>query len=30
MIEKGYQPRMSFDWRDPVPPWKLTLNEKEA
>jgi hypothetical protein len=30
MIEKGYQPRMSFDWRDPVPPRKLTLNEKEA
>ncbi|EEA26621.1 retrovirus polyprotein, putative [Talaromyces marneffei ATCC 18224] len=30
MVEKGYQPRMSFDWTAPVPPRKLTLNEKEA
>ncbi|KAE8555297.1 hypothetical protein EYB25_003845 [Talaromyces marneffei] len=30
MAEKGYQPRMSFDWTAPVPPRKLTLNEKEA
>jgi hypothetical protein len=30
MIEKGYQPRMSFDWKEPAPPKGLTLNEKEA
>jgi hypothetical protein len=30
MIERGYQPRMSFDWREPVPPRRLTVNEKEA
>ncbi|KAI7969146.1 hypothetical protein EIK77_006051 [Talaromyces pinophilus] len=30
MIEKGYQPQISFDWTDPVPPRRLTLNKKEA
>ena len=30
MIEKGYQPRMSFDWMPPAPPRRLTLNEKDA
>lgn len=30
MIKKGYQPRISFNWRDPVPPQRLTLNEQEA
>jgi len=29
-IEKGYAPRMSFDWAPPTPPRSYTLNEKEA
>lgn len=30
MIKKGYQPRMSFDWKNPMPPRRLTVNEKDA
>ncbi|EED22559.1 gag/polymerase/env polyprotein, putative [Talaromyces stipitatus ATCC 10500] len=30
IIEKGFQPRMSFDWRKPDPPRKFTANEKNA
>ncbi|EED13508.1 gag/polymerase/env polyprotein, putative [Talaromyces stipitatus ATCC 10500] len=30
MIEKGFQPRMSFDWRKPDLPRKFTANEKNA
>ena len=30
MIEKGYQPRVSFDWSGPEPPRRLTANEREG
>lgn len=30
MIEKGFQPRMSFDWKRPEQAGRLTTNEKDA
>ncbi|KAE8551312.1 hypothetical protein EYB25_005196 [Talaromyces marneffei] len=30
MIEKGFQPRVSFDWKEPESPQRLTINEQEG
>ncbi|KAL3708702.1 hypothetical protein TMatcc_006686 [Talaromyces marneffei ATCC 18224] len=30
MVEKGFQPRMSFDWKEPESPARLTINERQA
>lgn len=30
MIEKGFQPWVSFDWGEPVLSWRLTINEQEG
>jgi transposase InsO family protein len=30
MIEKGFQPRVSFDWKEPEQPRRLTTNEQEG
>jgi len=30
MIEKGFQPRVSFDWKKPEPARRLTVNEQEG
>jgi hypothetical protein len=30
MVERGYQPRTSFDWKALEPPRRLTLNKKDA
>jgi hypothetical protein len=30
MIKKGFQPRVSFDWKEPQPARRLTANEQEG
>ncbi|EED18927.1 retrotransposon polyprotein, putative [Talaromyces stipitatus ATCC 10500] len=30
MIERGYQPRTSFDWSGPAQPGRLTINQRDA